>query len=52
MDKREANADTTYCTNKKCIDKCWRHIDNWIFDINNNYWFMDCCKRENKRLNK
>lgn len=50
MDKQKANTDTTYCKSETCIDKCWRHKSNWGFDINNNYWFMDCCKEEEKRL--
>ena len=43
MYKREANTDTTYCTNKNCINKCWRYIDNWSFNPNINYWFMENC---------
>ncbi len=46
MDKREANTDTTYCTSKKCIDKCWRHESNWNFDVCKNYWFMEFCKEK------
>ncbi len=48
MDKIKANTDTTYCRSFFCQSKCWRHIDNWIFDINNNYWFMEECEFKDK----
>lgn len=40
-----ANTDTTYCINKECPEKCWRYIDNWKFDKDTNYWFMDKCEK-------
>ena len=46
MMNKEANTDVTYCTNKKCNDKCWRYIDNWKFKDNINYWFMEKCNKK------
>ena len=50
MDKKQANTDTTYCNNKNCSDKCWRHINNYEFDNNKNYWVMSICDKELKRI--
>lgn len=44
--KNIANHDITYCTDKECKNKCWRHIDNFIFKDNENYWFMNTCQNE------
>lgn len=44
--KKQANTDTTYCTSKKCKNKCWRHIDNYKFNENQDYWFMSDCEKE------
>lgn len=41
--KKRANTDTAYCVNTECAKKCWRHKDNWEFDENENYWFMEKC---------
>lgn len=46
-----ANTDTTYCVNMECTEKCWRHKDNWHFDPNTNYWFMDKCEKCEKTTN-
>ena len=43
-DKKRANFDTTYCTNETCMNKCWRYINNWEFDQNENYWLMEYCE--------
>lgn len=43
-DKPEAKTDITYCTNKNCKSKCCRHVDNWKFDKEKAYSFMDRCK--------
>lgn len=43
MDKPLANKDITYCTNTICRQRkdCFRNIDNYIYDKNENYWFSD-----------
>lgn len=50
--KKRANTDTTYCTNETCMHKCWRHIHNWEFDKNKDYWLMEYCEEERKRICK
>ena len=50
--KEEANTDTTYCTNDNCIEKCWRHVSNWKFDVNKDYWMQEYCEEERKRIMK
>ena len=50
--KEEANADTTYCTNDNCIEKCWRNVSNWKFDVNKDYWMQEYCEEERKRIMK
>lgn len=30
--KQKAKGDVTYCTSKECKDRCWRHIDGYVFD--------------------
>ena len=45
-EKKKANTDTTYCINTTC-NKCWRHISNWKFDNDKNYWYtsgLDDCE--------
>lgn len=46
MGKKRANTDTTYCKGENCSNKCWRHIWNWEFDKDKDYWFMEYCKEE------
>lgn len=42
MEKRIANKDITYCANKNCKQKkCFRNLDNYIYNKEDNYWFMD-----------
>ena len=43
MEKRIANKDITYCANKSCKQrkKCFRNLDNYIYNKEDNYWFMD-----------
>lgn len=43
MSKAEANFDTTYCVNKECNKKCFRHASNYKFKEDENYWYMDYC---------
>jgi len=40
-----ADTDTTYCINEKCAKKCWRYKDNWYFEKDINYWFIEKCER-------
>lgn len=40
---KQANTDTTYCTNEYCAKKCWRHKSKYKFDKDKNYWFMEKC---------
>lgn len=47
---REANTDTTYCTNKECKDKCWRHESNFSFNNKKSYWFTnECIEKEGRK---
>lgn len=48
---KEANKDTTYCINKECKNKCWRHEINFKFKENENYWFMERCSDPNETIN-
>lgn len=41
--KRFAVTDITYCVNKTCENKCWRHEDNNIFSKDRYYSFTDKC---------
>ena len=49
--KQRANFDTTYCTSLICKHKCWRHVKNYEFEENNNYWFQEKCKNEGYPVN-
>lgn len=42
---KTADTDTTYCINEKCTEKCWRYKDNWYFEADTNYWFMEKCEK-------
>ena len=44
-----ANQDITYCTNSECNENCWRYKNNWHFESDKNYWFMECCEDKIKR---
>ena len=48
MELPEANFDTTYCQSVLCKTKCWRHMTNWKFDKDKNYWFMLECEFKDK----
>ena len=48
MQEKVANTDTTYCINEQCQDKCWRYKDNWYFEKDTNYWFMEKCDKNTK----
>lgn len=59
MDKPLANKDVTYCTNIKCKQRkdCFRNLDNYFYDKNDNYWFSDfaeeyCIKGYAKKCEK
>ena len=41
--KQNANLDTTYCNSVTCKNKCWRHVSNFEFEKDKNYWFQDKC---------
>ena len=43
MEKRKANTDVTYCTNKKCKFKniCERNIEHYDFNSELLYWFCE-----------
>lgn len=45
---KQANTDTTYCINDKCNEKCWRYKDNYNFDKDTDYWFMEKCEKIDK----
>ena len=42
----KAYLDVTYCVNTECKNKCWRHMSNYEFEKDNNYWFMEICEPE------
>lgn len=46
MNKQKAKGDITYCTNKSCKKECWRKEENWEFEEEGMYWFMDKCEEE------
>ena len=39
----KASIDVTYCINKNCKDKCWRHISKYRFETDEYYWYMKGC---------
>jgi len=43
--KRIAITDVTYCVNKSCKNKCWRHEDFNMFNKYLNYSFTNICIR-------
>lgn len=44
-----ASTDVTYCTNEECPKKCWRHVSKHKFNLDENYWYMAICKKEQER---
>ena len=52
VEKKKANTDNTYCKNESCSKKCWRHISNYRFDNDKDYWLMEMCEEERKRIEK
>ena len=56
MEKRKANTDVTYCTNKKCKFKniCERNIEHYDFNSELLYWFgeFDELECEKRRINE
>lgn len=52
MEKTKKNAigDVTYCVSKECKDRCWRHIDNYVFnDTCRLYSMMAECEKQRKK---
>lgn len=51
MDKPSANKDMTYCANTTCKQRkdCFRNLDNYIYDKNDNYWFSNFAEEECKK---
>ena len=47
--KQKADFDTTYCKSITCKNKCWRHVSNFEFEEDKNYWFQDKCINATKR---
>lgn len=45
----KASFDKTYCISERCKNKCWRHKDNWEFEKDGLYWFMERCEEEKCR---
>ena len=39
----KAKTDRTYCVNKECNKKCFRHESHYEFDDNENYCWQMCC---------
>ena len=44
VNKPIANHDVTFCTDKKCKNRCWRYIENFKFKDDENYWFIATCE--------
>lgn len=53
MEKRKANTDVTYCTNKKCKFKniCERNIEHYDFNSKLLYWFGEFDELECEKCN-
>lgn len=41
--KQKADFDTTYCNSITCKSKCWRHVSNFEFEENKDYWLINRC---------
>lgn len=41
--KIKANFDTAYCDSTICKSKCWRHVSNFEFEKDKNYWYVNDC---------
>lgn len=39
----KASTDVTYCINKECKDKCWRHISKYRLEKDEYYWYIKGC---------
>ena len=48
---QNADFDTTYCRSITCKRKCWRHVSNFEFEKESNYWFQDKCINSNYSIN-
>lgn len=44
--KQKADFNTTYCNSTTCKSNCWRHITNFEFEDNKNYWYVNDCMLE------
>lgn len=44
--KQKADFDTTYCNSITCKNKCWRHVSNFEFEKDKNYWYVNDCMLE------
>ena len=43
------NTDITYCTCNDCTKKCWRNVENYRFDLDEEYSYMEICSYELER---
>lgn len=52
--KIKAVGDVTYCVSKECKDRCWRHVDNYVFDDPCRLYSMmaECEKQRKKNTRK
>lgn len=44
--KQKADFDTTYCKSITCKNRCWRHVSNFEFEEDKNYWYINDCMLE------
>ena len=44
-----ASIGVTYCTCNDCTKKCWRNVENYRFDLEKNYDYMEICDYELER---
>lgn len=44
--KKKAMTDVTYCTSDECKDKCWRHVDDYTFEIDRYFSFIQECEKQ------
>ena len=44
--KKKAMTDVTYYTSDECKEKCWRHVDDYTFEIDRYFSFIQECEKQ------
>lgn len=47
-----ASTNVIYCTNKQCVNKCWRYANKYKFNDDEYYWYKDKCSNYRLRVMK